>query len=924
MSTKPNKQNVQIPRTAAGAGGGQLLPEEAAQVRELIAGRHSKAALQLAKDLFKRYGSSESEALLVHAYKARIEDLLKLGMSVEAKALLGIVRERFPAAAQQLAEHDREISAIEGNLEGVVGPLRDPNLPAEERGRIETFIRQRIYDLPALATVSSLPPEHPLRRAASALATAFLAVTEGPVDDALLALPELSRRSPLAPWKALVRAIASYYRREDQECRKWLEVIATDSVPARLIPSFAAMLGTSTSARFSLAEQKLIAVAGDHSAALRSALAALEEAFDAKKRRRTLDAIRTAMAASDRCDAEMRDRLRQHIAVRAGMQHLQPTAVNAALRGSPRWDAYYFRLLARALEEQHFAESNAEAAIVWEDFRREAIKENWFAADGLEDGVLSLHVAKMLEKIPPDVLAEIREEEAYYRKPRKGGQEDVLPSPGRLYERACRADPSLEAFQMWLSWAAKAGPSQLADNVAESWRKARAKDIQPLLHLMESAEKRSAYKKSLKYVEEAEELNRLNPNVRRAKLRLLLSAAIRHLRQGKTHLAHAGIEQIESVPEVRPGEIAALAGALRWCCAALDLDPAGQLKQEAELKQSMGSVAVFLLVAALAKAGDIGAKGTPPMLRVSRTPAAELLTGAVKACALGQWAGLPILLPFSWNDALIAALKLPNCPLDAAQMLVLGDAALDSGLAELAFTVSALGLATGGANARFLFLRARALPLWAFLRQEGCFAAALELARRERDSELAGKILDWLSGDRPDGRRSRAYKPRAGNLQIASRPAPPELLSQILEEEQALKQFPAYEHYREPKYAAEFETAACDCPKCRARRGEPVEDGEEWDEDDEDESEDGFDDADDFDQAAPPSMRNLMKRLEKFLGKLPPEVALQVTDAVADGEDPLTALDRILGKTSPKPGSPVSAKAGKPAKAPVPEQGRLF
>jgi hypothetical protein len=103
-----------------------------------------------------------------------------------------------------------------------------------------------------------------------------------------------------------------------------------------------------------------------------------------------------------------------------------------------------------------------------------------------------------------------------------------------------------------------------------------------------------------------------------------------------------------------------------------------------------------------------------------------------------------------------------------------------------------------------------------------------------------------------------------------------------------------------------------------------VEDGEEWDEDDEDESEDGFDDADDFDQAAPPSMRNLMKRLEKFLGKLPPEVALQVTDAVADGEDPLTALDRILGKTSPKPGSPVSAKAGKAAKAPVPEQRRLF
>ena len=924
MSSKQNKMNSKTPRADLGTGGESLLPEEANRVQELIAERHSKAALQLAKDLFKRCGSAESEALLVQAYKARVEDLLKLGMAVEAKALLGIVRERFPSSALQLAEHEREICAIEGRLEEVVGPLRDPNLPAEDRDRIETFIRQRVHDLPALATVSSLPPEHPLRRAATALGNAFLAVTQGPVDDALLALPEVPRRNPLAPWKALIRAIACYYRREDEECRKWLGVIAEGSVPARMIPSFAAMLGTKTSAKFNLAEQKLIAGAGDHGAALRSALAALEAAFESKKQHRILDSIRTATAASGHCDQQRRERLRQHMAVRAGMRHLQPSAVNVALGGYPRWDAYYFRLLARALEEQHYAESDAEAAIVWEDFRREAIKEGWFAADGLEDAVLSLHSAQMIAKIPQEIIEEMREEEAYYRRPRKGGNEEVLPSPGRLYERACRADPSSEAFQMWLRWAEKVGPPQLADNVAETWRKARAKDIQPLLYLMESAEKRSAYKKSLSYLEEAEELDRLNPEVRRAKLRLLLSAAMRHLRQGKTRLAKAGIEQIEKVPEVRTGEIAALAGALRWCCAALDLDPAALLKEEAELKQSMGSMSTFLLIAAIAKTSDLGAKATPPLLRLSRTPAEELLTGAVKACVLGQWVGLPILLPLSWNDALIAALKLPNCPLDAAQMLVLGNAALDSGLSELAYAASAAGLAGGGANARFLFLRARSLPQWAFLRQDGCFTAALELARRERDTELAGKILDRLSGNGQGGRKRRDYRSQIDNMEIARRPVPPELLSEILEEEQESKQFPVYERYREPKYSTELGSAPCDCPKCRARRGEPVDDDDEWDEEDEDESEDDFDDEDDFDLPAPPAFEKLMKRFEEFLSTLPPEIALQVTHAIADGVDPVTALDRILGKTSSKPGSPVSAKAGKAAKAPVPEQRRLF
>jgi len=157
----------------------RLLPEEIERVRELIAGRHSKSALQLAKDLYKRCATAESEALLTDAYKARVDDLLRLRMTVEAKTLLGIVRERFPSAMPRLTELCREMSAQDGKLEDVVAPLADRELAAEERDRIETFIRQRIWDLPALGAVSSLPREHSLRTAASALAAAFEAVTRG-------------------------------------------------------------------------------------------------------------------------------------------------------------------------------------------------------------------------------------------------------------------------------------------------------------------------------------------------------------------------------------------------------------------------------------------------------------------------------------------------------------------------------------------------------------------------------------------------------------------------------------------------------------------------------------------------------------------------------------------------------------------------
>lgn len=913
------------------------MPEETERVRELISGRHSKSALQLAKDLYKRCATAESEALLTDAYNARIDDLLRLGMTVEAKTLLGIVRERFPSALPRLRELDREVCAQDGKLEEVVAALADRELPVEERDRIETFIRQRIWDLPALGSVSSLPPEHSLRTAASALAAVFRAVTTGPVEDAVLALPEVSRRSPLASWKALIRAIACYYRCEDEECARWLQTIVIDSVPARLVPAFTVMLkkkpAAGTDSKPSLAGQKLIAAAGDHGAALRSALKDLEDALRAKKEKRILDAARTAMAASDHCNAAVRERLRQHIAVRGGLLDIEPSAINAAVGGAPRWDAYYFRLLARSLEDQHNVDGYAEAGAVWSDFRREAIKENWFAAGGLEDGVLSLHMAQLMEKAPDETIEDLRAAMATYRKPGQWKQDDGgVPSAKTLYERACKADPHPEAFQASLSCARKYGSWQEADEVAEHWREARAADIQPLLYLMESAEKRNAFKKSLKYLEEAEQLDRLNPEVRRAKLRLLLAAALRHLQQRKAHLALGGIEQIETVPEVRPGEIAALAAALRWCVAAVGRDKAVQDEQEASLNTLIGSVAAHLLIVSAAEKAEMLFAVSSRVLKVAKISAAELLAGVARARALGEWAGLRITLPRDWIDPLIASLKMPNCPADATQMLVLGEAALDGYSPELGYVASVAGLAKGGANAEFLFLRARSLPPWASVRREGCITASLELARRERNTALAGRIMDHLNGKKENERkRWRPGIEMGDDPRIASRPVSPELLGKILEEEQALKEYPGHKPGDDPKYAEELGYSSCDCPKCRARRGGPVDDGYVYMDDDEDEDED-FDDGDEFDQEdsfvgpGTSSIPGFLKGIGKLMG-LSDAAIKELKKAYARGENPQKALDRILGETFSQPGSPASSlfkKKEKAAKALPPDQGSLF
>jgi hypothetical protein len=384
---------------------------------------------------------------------------------------------------------------------------------------------------------------------------------------------------------------------------------------------------------------------------------------------------------------------------------------------------------------------------------------------------------------------------------------------------------------------------------------------------------------------------------------------MRHLRQRKTRLAVTEIERIEDLAEVQEGEVAALAKTLRLICATLDRDTVNMHVQNEELLKVVGGIVpAFVLTKGLLKAANLDSQVQLPPVGVSGFPAADLLGGVARACALGDWAGLPLPLPPAWEGLLIDALNQPTCPVAIPQLLVLGEAALRSQAYRLAYAVSVAGLATGSADSRFLFLRGRSLPPWASQRREGCFSAALELARRGRNTELAGKILDQLRGmagqvlgfgflDDPD---------------IASRPLPPELLNQILKEEQEEKQFPIPGRSRPPKYGLKLMPPPCDCPNCRARRGEPIND----DEDDEDLDEDA---------AAVADFEETLNQFQEFLDTLPPHIARQVEEAIARGELPEVAASRIFGNAPPIPIPPAPRKQKNEAvKLPPPEQGELF
>jgi len=902
MPVETGMNNQPHPARKGGAESANApLATEAVRIRELIAGQHSKAAVEVAKGLYKRHATAESEGLLIGAYEARIRDLLKQGMSVEARSLLNLVGERFPSARGRLKEIQFEMCAGEDNLDELVAPLQDPNLAPAIREKIETAIRQRVHDLSALAQASSLPPTHPLREGAVAVLGALQAVTRERVEEAVVLLPQVSRRSPLASWKALVNAIASFYRGEDESCKKWLETIAPDSVPARLILPIRAMLGTAPVFVFSSATLTLIGSVVSGRELLRATLPCLEQEMDAGNKKLILDKSREAVNLCRQCCPDLTEKLRQHIAIRCMLLNFAVEPVCGAI-GTPREDAYWWRLMARALEEVNASvEQHAQSVLLWEKFRKQALKEKWFVANSLEDGVLSFHMAQIADRLPTDLADLWLENNPHdsYRSGENGMLSTArLLSPGDLYERACRADSNLEAFQRWLNWAKKQPDWRVPDRVADLWRQARRQDVEPLLWLMESTENRGAYQKALKFLEEAERLDSLNPEVRKAKLRLLVSGVLRQFRQRKAHLAAQGIDRIRALPEAPDGSLTPVISALRLVHAALVKDFDAVKKHRADLEEQIGSIAAaYVLQRGLVDASVLAyGDALIQPLEMNSLDGTSLLTGVSRAFALGGLVGVPLTIPEKWEDHLSTALRHPTLPLDIAQMLVIGEAALRSQAPKLAFAVSVAGMARAGADSRFLFLRARALPFWAPERRHHCLCVALELARRERNPELAGKILDQLREYPTNMFGPDDFLDEVGYDGFSVKP---EFLNEVLAEEREEKQFPIARANAVPRYVRERKVQERDSPK--SRRGQDEFDEEEMD-------------AEDF------------AEMEELMKLLPPEFVSQVLEGIARGKSQKEIMAEIvLEPNKPEGELPQGAhetKQKKPVKSP--EQGSLF
>jgi tetratricopeptide (TPR) repeat protein len=732
-----------VPPTSPSFSGGNDHAFETS-VRQLIANGKFRTALENAKEFHKVQRTSVSESLLLDAYAARIQSLLDQNLAAEAKSLLDLVRERFPSAKERLDQAVAAVSARGGDLAGLLQPLNDPELNSERRAGIEQIIQTQVTDLTALAGCAALSPENSLRQAAIALDRAFNLVTSGPVTEEQIALPEVTYRSPLAPWKLLIRAITCLHRGEDEACRECLAAIKPESVPSRLVPAMQAILGVKTAAALKPAEAVLVSRIGANLPDLRGALANLDQAFaEEEDEGRIFKAVRAAVRECQRGAPDRLGELKQIINVRGEVECLDNRRLLEALEGAPRQDAVFFRMYALALESSSDEEDLVEACEVWDKFRRQAAREGWFRANSVEAAILYLHIAEVLGRMPGELLKEFqRFDQSVNGRP--AGDDRYFLFPEKLYARACVIDPHPEAFAQWLHWAAGHSKSQ-AENVGREWHRIRPGDIEPLLFLMEQAEKRKAFPSALSYLAKAERIDAVHSVVRAARLRLLAAGAMNHLQQKKPHLAAEKLAAMAKLPQSQQGDRPAFLAALRHliCEASGDELRAAEARREAD--RLLGEMAAGFLVfgiASVAKRLDSIFLSRPKALSSQERKGIPASLARVMAVAK-DFEITKFQLPVPYFTEAEAQFPGVSDSLEVEQILSLGEMGMATGHPRLAWAASGAGLKRSGpAEARFLLLRAHAIPPGHGLRYMALAAAAAELARCHRDTEVIDQAVE--------------------------------------------------------------------------------------------------------------------------------------------------------------------------------------
>jgi hypothetical protein len=613
-------------------------------------------------------------------------------LAPEAFSLLRRLTERCLPLADQLDGLRQTLLVRYGRLDELFDEVQQipaGNARASWR-RVDGLLRQELADPAILARCEALAADHPWRLAALAASKALRAVVTGPTshDNLETLLSPISTRSPLLPYKQLVRALAAFYREQDDRCRELLSSIAPDSAAARVVPVLSALLGdgalknTAPRSRHALVN----AMRPDsHKDGLRRLLVAFGSSMAASD---DLELVEELLALAD----DIRTIAPEHR--RQLLTRLLATCNNIGLSfhdarrllqkelaiGDLKDDAEFYRLVALDAEGR----SQPVAAIgAWVTFRKKALQEKRFVLGSPEDDALDEQLLDLMLSLSATQQAEIKCSE---------GALDLQ----QLFERVCdRENSGSERYEQWLGWAKMQKNRKRAIQAAEAWHQADPQDNRPLLFLAEAAEQRGAFKKATGYLDLAERIDDLDPELRWLRFRLAWQTTCRHLRERKPELLKEDVAMLGQLPPLEGVYHQALLDVLdlvveyeqaRASSRARKSPPSGAargqgsalLAQRARMLGGQhpetlgGEIGVLLVLVALY--GKASERASIERLLEQATPkkgtliarTITMLRGLVSALRLVVGTPLEVALPLGWSEVIQRVLTKAKLPSQAS------------------------------------------------------------------------------------------------------------------------------------------------------------------------------------------------------------------------------------------------------------------
>jgi hypothetical protein len=709
------------------------------RIETLLASGKSRDAVEAAKQYGKHHPGPEADALAARAYLARITALQDSGLHREAQAIGALVNERFPAHKAEVAALTQRSDVATGNFAGLLSALATAD--ATQRRALEATLSCALTDPALLAASPALPPQHPLKRAAATVAELLTAVTSGPLPEGALApLDTIARQSPLAPWKLLIRALDAFYRRADEPMLANLAAIPVDTPPARLIPVLRALVGaTDRPATCTATVNTLWSRVRGPRASLQAHLTQLSQALLAHDERKALGVVRAIVPLLHTATASVRRTCIVSLLHHWRRQNFAPLPL-LRLFPSSKGDPDTLRLLALALERTDWDESLE----FWSEYLREATSAGLLPAKGPERARILLHMADIFPPDPDTVFDMLHvSSEQELRQHIRIGDIPACFDRGALLEQARTADPSSQVFRALVNHYETFGNPKRAEVEAEAWRRAHPQDLEPLLHLVRVTEKRGAVRKALNFLAAAEAIDRVHPEVRQSRFRLLLAGAERRLKEGKAALAMGDLEQLAREPRANEGDHRTYILAL-WLLAAQQRgDAAATAQYEQELSTTAANpILEQLLLESLSTSLKVAMPHSPSG---TATPA-QILDGVARACEMFRALDRPLTL----SPALQKQLEQHLAQASAAQLHALCAGALWLERPALTYRASGQGLALNDPLVyRFLLARGRVLGMCLGMdiqeRARDCLRAARDLASRVRDMEAVREATETLA-----------------------------------------------------------------------------------------------------------------------------------------------------------------------------------